>query len=392
MSRWFLGGAGLIFALCAGVAQAQQSTQFKFDSFSYEHDPMFGQRLWATPAEPLIQKQESAPLIPVIEQMQSDIQLEDSSNEATPESERVSQADQFKLQVAVDRALSRVLKLSLDYDALRTQIEHIGETPDSDSGSWFSFADSDEKQLTELLSLNRKQLADRDRQISVIQTRLDAVQARYDNENVSRLLADKRMKVMQDQDKKAKLKLRKSGDKVNYLAGQLEKNQKQIRALKVDLTNEKLKTFEQQTAAQAPVDQSTAPSTQETPTAASSDKLLTQLSAATEWIVQGLEFEEGSAQIKLDSAANLDALIEHLMQNEKLHVQINGYTDSIGSAESNEGLSKQRAQAVSGYLENRGVEYFRIKALGYGERRPIAGNDSEQGRAQNRRVAILLLN
>ena len=120
--------------------------------------------------------------------------------------------------------------------------------------------------------------------------------------------------------------------------------------------------------------------------------MLTQLSAATEWIVQGLEFEEGSAQIKLDSAANLDALIEHLMQNEKLHVQINGYTDSIGSAESNEGLSKQRAQAVSGYLENRGVEYFRIKALGYGERRPIAGNDSEQGRAQNRRVAILLLN
>jgi outer membrane protein OmpA-like peptidoglycan-associated protein len=392
LSRWFLGAVGLVFTFCVGIAQAQQSTQFEFDGFSYEQDLLFGQRVWATPKAPVIEAPKSVPLIPVIEEAQSDIQLEDKASTPTLDAKPISQADQFKLQVAVDRALSRILKLTLDYDALRTQIERNGESPDKESGSWFSFGDSDEKKLAELMALNRKQLAVRDNQLKVIQTRLDAVQARYDNENVSHLLAEKRLKVIKDSYKKTKIKLRKSGDKVIYLASQLEKNQKKIRALKIDLTNEKLKTFKEQTEAKQQADQKVKSVAQETLTVTSSNNTLKGLSTASEWIVEGLEFEEGSATIKLDSAANLDELIDYLKQNQKLHIQINGYTDSIGTAESNENLSAQRAQAVSSYLEDRGVEYFRIKALGYGERRPIASNDSEQGRAQNRRVAILVLN
>jgi outer membrane protein OmpA-like peptidoglycan-associated protein len=72
-------------------------------------------------------------------------------------------------------------------------------------------------------------------------------------------------------------------------------------------------------------------------------------------------------------------------------MQVNGYTDSTGSFQTNQTLSEQRAGSVARYFMNQGVASSRIRATGYGPRDPIADNSTASGRAQNRRVEIELL-
>lgn len=372
--------------LVSSTAQARGGNPFIFDSFSFFKDPLFGHDSQAVFPAPVIPTDDATSNMPIMDAVETKAPI------ITPAGNQgISQADQFKLQLAIDKAQSRILKLTLDYNSLLSQIERLGDGAQKKGAKWFSFDDGNGKKIEELQNLNRQQLGDKDRQIKVIQTRLNAVQSRYDNENVSRLLAEKRLKILRDQAKKSKAKLSKASKKVNYLAGQLEDNQKVIRQLKIDLTDEKLKQHQPSTvmAASAP-----APASAPAIGSASANSTLSlgQVSAVAEWIVKGLKFEEGSAQIKLDSTASLDRVVDYLSNKPAIHAQINGYTDSIGSAESNEGLSQQRAKSVSRYLQDKGIEFHRLKAIGYGERRPIASNDTEQGRAQNRRVAILVLN
>ncbi len=71
-------------------------------------------------------------------------------------------------------------------------------------------------------------------------------------------------------------------------------------------------------------------------------------------------------------------------------VDINGHTDSTGSAGYNQGLSQRRAQAVAGYLQAQGVDGRRFWVQGFGASQPVASNDTDAGRAQNRRVEIYL--
>jgi OOP family OmpA-OmpF porin len=70
-------------------------------------------------------------------------------------------------------------------------------------------------------------------------------------------------------------------------------------------------------------------------------------------------------------------------------VRVEGHTDWIGSEEYNQALSVRRAEAVYRYLVNRGVEPERFTVEGFGKSRPIASNDTEAGRAQNRRVELI---
>jgi len=67
-------------------------------------------------------------------------------------------------------------------------------------------------------------------------------------------------------------------------------------------------------------------------------------------------------------------------------IEISGHTDSVGSDDTNLQLSRRRAEAVSDYLKRAGVGAERMTAVGYGKTRPIASNDSEEGRARNRRI------
>ena len=74
-----------------------------------------------------------------------------------------------------------------------------------------------------------------------------------------------------------------------------------------------------------------------------------------------------------------------------LWVQVSGHTDAIGSAASNQRLSERRAGSVVSYLRDRGIEAGRMRSVGYGESRPVAGNDTDKGRSRNRRIEFTAL-
>jgi len=102
-------------------------------------------------------------------------------------------------------------------------------------------------------------------------------------------------------------------------------------------------------------------------------------------------FAFDSAELTAEDKAQLDQLIA-IIVNPKLNFvtgEIDGYTDNTGDAQYNIKLSKRRADAVADYLKSKGVHMGdRFMTQGYGEERPIADNSTEEGRAQNRRVAI----
>jgi outer membrane protein OmpA-like peptidoglycan-associated protein len=101
-------------------------------------------------------------------------------------------------------------------------------------------------------------------------------------------------------------------------------------------------------------------------------------------------FDVNSAALDGDGRATLDDVAGVLNQYPKTAVVVQGHTDSTGTEEHNQELSERRAGSVRGYLVNRGVDSDRLAAIGYGETYPVASNDSESGRQQNRRVDILL--
>src|SRR5690606_11529423 len=103
----------------------------------------------------------------------------------------------------------------------------------------------------------------------------------------------------------------------------------------------------------------------------------------------GLTFASGRADIDQAHRALLDKVRQAMDVFPGSQVVIEGHTDSYGGDESNMALSRQRAEAVSGYLTSElGVEAFRVSAVGYGETRPIANNETPQGRERNRRIDI----
>jgi len=106
----------------------------------------------------------------------------------------------------------------------------------------------------------------------------------------------------------------------------------------------------------------------------------------TELLAEGANFETGSAELSQDAVARLDTVLEILLANPSSRLRVEGHTDDIGDAAANLALSRDRAQAVVGYLIAAGVAPDRLNAIGLGEERPIADNNSEAGRAINRRI------
>jgi len=106
---------------------------------------------------------------------------------------------------------------------------------------------------------------------------------------------------------------------------------------------------------------------------------------------KGIGFNTGSDSLSSSIYSTLNGVATILNEYPKSSLKITGHTDSVGSSESNLTLSERRAEAVSRYLINQNVKSGRLSTLGYGERQPIATNDTAEGRAQNRRVEILIL-
>ena len=104
----------------------------------------------------------------------------------------------------------------------------------------------------------------------------------------------------------------------------------------------------------------------------------------------GIEFDSGSDRIRPASRATLDEIGRMLSEHAGLSVSIEGHTDSQGADAANEELSQRRAASVRRYLmEAHGIAGARLQAEGHGESRPVAANDTEEGRQQNRRVEIV---
>ena len=110
--------------------------------------------------------------------------------------------------------------------------------------------------------------------------------------------------------------------------------------------------------------------------------------AMIETVATSINFETGSADLTADSKTKLDELADFLNDKTKAYLNVDAYTDNVGNDDDNLQLSRERAFAVKTYLKSKGVDGDRMKAKGYGEENPISTNDTDEGRAQNRRVEL----
>lgn len=106
------------------------------------------------------------------------------------------------------------------------------------------------------------------------------------------------------------------------------------------------------------------------------------------WVLKGVQFDIGKATIKPESYPILDDVVEVLKKNPQQKIEIQGHTDSTGSAEMNLRLSQNRAASVLEYFALMGIEKTRLTAKGFGMEKPIASNATADGRAKNRRVEL----
>lgn len=102
-------------------------------------------------------------------------------------------------------------------------------------------------------------------------------------------------------------------------------------------------------------------------------------------------YETDSFRILPQSEPELQKLVAFLENNKDLRVEIQGHTDSSGNPESNLELSKRRAQSVVDYLAEHNIQVGRLVSEGYGDTRPIASNETAEGRKQNRRTTIKII-
>lgn len=103
-------------------------------------------------------------------------------------------------------------------------------------------------------------------------------------------------------------------------------------------------------------------------------------------VLRNIFFEFDSYELKPESLVELEKLVEFMNHNPGISIRINGHTDNTGLPGYNMELSEKRARAVAGFLAGSGIEGERIKYTGFGETMPVADNDTEEGRAENRRT------
>ena len=105
---------------------------------------------------------------------------------------------------------------------------------------------------------------------------------------------------------------------------------------------------------------------------------------------QKIVFESGSSKLESASSVLLEKIAKIAARCSTQGIQVNGYTDSRGAASANWKLSKLRAEAVVSFLVQKGIDNSRLRAIGHGEKNPIATNKTEAGRAKNRRIKLIV--
>jgi outer membrane protein OmpA-like peptidoglycan-associated protein len=116
-----------------------------------------------------------------------------------------------------------------------------------------------------------------------------------------------------------------------------------------------------------------------------------QFQPSKTFILEDCNFETGKATLEPESYAVIDELLAYLTRKAEERIEIGGHTDNVGSAAANLVLSKDRATSVMNYLVSKGVDPLRLEAKGYGMSMPVESNKTEEGRAQNRRTEVKVL-
>lgn len=109
------------------------------------------------------------------------------------------------------------------------------------------------------------------------------------------------------------------------------------------------------------------------------------------FVLNDVNFDVGKTTIRPDSFETLNNLAELMKRKKTMVIELAGHTDNVGNDGANQKLSEQRAESVKQYLIKKGVPAQRIIAVGYGSTKPVASNDSEQGRQKNRRTEVNIL-
>lgn len=108
-------------------------------------------------------------------------------------------------------------------------------------------------------------------------------------------------------------------------------------------------------------------------------------------ILENVSFATGSAILKPESKVELGKLMTILNSNKGIKIQINGHTDNVGNADKNKALSNDRAKSVFDYLVENGVAAERMSFKGFGDAKPLASNDTDEGKRRNRRTDFIIL-
>ena len=163
-------------------------------------------------------------------------------------------------------------------------------------------------------------------------------------------------------------------DDARVAAGQTERDRIQLAARTQEVQNAKMAGAEQSARLQAEIDQLKAKPTDRGLVLTLGDVL----------------FDTGKAELNSGASRKLDQLAEFLGQHPDRRVQIDGFTDSVGSDAYNQELSQRRADSVKSALLTRGVDSSRIGTRGYGKAFPVASNADSGGRQLNRRVEVVI--
>jgi OOP family OmpA-OmpF porin len=116
-----------------------------------------------------------------------------------------------------------------------------------------------------------------------------------------------------------------------------------------------------------------------------------QFEAPKSFVLDNCTFETGKATLQPEAYKVVDELVEYLKRKDDEKIEIGGHTDNVGKAEANMILSTNRANTVRAYLLTKGIAPDRVTAKGYGMTEPIADNNTAEGRAQNRRTEVKII-
>ena len=116
-----------------------------------------------------------------------------------------------------------------------------------------------------------------------------------------------------------------------------------------------------------------------------------QLSAGSSFKIDNIYFATNSYEINQVSGQVINEFINYLRVNKSIVIEINGYTDNVGSSADNQILSENRAKSVYEYIISNGIQKNRISYNGFGEEFPVDNNDSEEGRSKNRRTEFKII-